>query len=126
MSSITSVHPLTFHADEHPGTRMHTSGISSDEVLAIATVFRALAHPIRIRVLVAFRESNLSPAELDRLLADPTVSLSALSYHVRGLARTGLIELTGVRQRRNAIEHRYALTARGRTVVRALQALEPL
>jgi DNA-binding transcriptional ArsR family regulator len=99
------------------------TGRTSD-VAELASAFGALAHPIRIRAFTAFADGHLSPAELDRQLADPTISLALLSYHFRRLARAGLIELAATTQRRGAIEHRYALTSRGRILLGVLETLD--
>ena len=67
---------------------------------------KALAHPLRVRVLEALEDRTASPSELaDELGAN----LSLLSYHVRKLEELGMIELVRKAPRRGAIEHFYAL-----------------
>jgi DNA-binding HxlR family transcriptional regulator len=65
----------------------------------------------------------MSPVELARLLAEPQVSLGAMAYHVKKLAAAGVIKPAGTIQRRGAVEHRYSLTDRGRTVAELLDEL---
>jgi DNA-binding transcriptional ArsR family regulator len=89
-----------------------------------AALFAALGHPLRIRTLAALREGVLSPAQLERLLAEPEAKLGVLAYHFRRLERAGLVELASTRHRRGAIEHCYALTARGREAARILGTVE--
>jgi DNA-binding transcriptional ArsR family regulator len=69
---------------------------------------KALAHPIRLRVLARLNEVEASPKELAAELGEP---LPKLSYHVRVLHEMGAIELVRETPRRGAIEHHYrALT----------------
>lgn len=76
---------------------------------ASAVLFKALAHPLRARILVVLTERSASPNELKDLLEE---SLSDVSYHVRQLDKSGLIELVGERRVRGAVEHYYKATAR--------------
>lgn len=71
-------------------------------------IVKALAHPIRMRVLSRLNEVVASPKELAEEFG---VSLPMLSYHFRVLSEIGAIELVSETQRRGAIEHHYrALT----------------
>jgi DNA-binding transcriptional ArsR family regulator len=68
-------------------------------------IAKALAHPLRMRLLSLLEDGTASPTEL----ADVTgASLPRVSYHVRRLASAGLIELVRTKQRRGAVEHYYA------------------
>ena len=67
---------------------------------------RALAHPVRTRILAALDGRELSPVELARELG---ISLGVVSYHVRVLADAGLVELARTSARRGAIQHHYRL-----------------
>lgn len=68
-------------------------------------VAKALAHPLRVRLLALFEEGTASPTQL----ADVTgANLPRVSYHVRRLAAVGLIELVRTEPRRGAVEHYYA------------------
>src|SRR4051794_18988669 len=72
-------------------------------------IVKALAHPMRMRVLSRLNEVVASPKEL----ADEFgVSLPMLSYHFRVLAEIEAIELVSETQVRGAIEHHYRATTR--------------
>ena len=61
---------------------------------ALAEVFGALSHPVRIRALRQFEGGGtLSPGGLHEAM--PDVPLGTLAYHVRQLARAGLLKAAG-------------------------------
>jgi DNA-binding transcriptional ArsR family regulator len=67
---------------------------------------RALAHPLRVRILALLREREASPVQL----ADHVgATLGTVAYHVRTLEKLGLVELVATRQRRGATEHVFAV-----------------
>ena len=68
------------------------------------TVQRALAHPLRVRLLGELTAREASPVELARQLDE---RLGAVSYHVRVLADAGLIELSSRTFTRGAVQHHY-------------------
>lgn len=71
-------------------------------------VVKALAHPIRVRVLTLLNQKVASPSELAEEIGEP---LGNVSYHVRTLLDLGCIELVRTAPRRGAVEHYYrALT----------------
>jgi DNA-binding transcriptional ArsR family regulator len=70
---------------------------------------KALAHPVRVRILAALERRTASPRELAEEL---DVSLGVVSYHVRQLAGAGLIRLVKEARRRGAVEHYYQLDRR--------------
>ncbi|MDQ6776893.1 MAG: winged helix-turn-helix domain-containing protein [Actinomycetota bacterium] len=65
---------------------------------------KALAHPLRVSILAELEERTASPSELAGKL---DASLGLVSYHVRALARLGLVSLVETRPRRGALEHYY-------------------
>ena len=65
---------------------------------------RAIAHPLRIRLLAMLQEQPSSPVVLAEKLGQP---LGRVSYHVRTLYELGLLDLVNTRQRRGATEHFY-------------------
>ena len=67
---------------------------------------RAMAHPMRARILAALDGRELSPVELAREL---DASLGVVSYHVRVLADADVVELARTTARRGAIQHHYRL-----------------
>ena len=69
---------------------------------------KALAHPLRIRILALLRERPASPVQLAPRLGS---TLGRVSHHVRVLRDIGLIELVETRRKRGAIEHVYRANA---------------
>ena len=72
--------------------------------IADARLVKGLAHPLRIDILRILTEGTASPTQIATRLQAP---LGNVSYHVRFLARVGLIELLETRPRRGAVEHYY-------------------
>jgi hypothetical protein len=67
-------------------------------------LIRALAHPLRIRILELLTDRVASP----NVLADELESeLSDVAYHTRALDRFGCLDLIETAQRRGATEHFY-------------------
>jgi DNA-binding transcriptional ArsR family regulator len=77
---------------------------------------KALAHPLRVQILTVLQDRTASPSDLAEELAAP---LGNVSYHVRILAKLGLLKLVRKRQRRGAIEHLYRASGRIRVSDRA-------
>lgn len=73
------------------------------------TVAKALAHPLRSRILAALADRTASPSQLADELEVP---LGVLSYHVRRLTALGFLELVRRVPRRGAVEHYYTATVR--------------
>jgi DNA-binding transcriptional ArsR family regulator len=65
---------------------------------------RAIAHPLRARILGILQERRASPKELAAELGLP---LANVAYHVRILSDLKLIRLVKKTPRRGAIEHHY-------------------
>jgi DNA-binding transcriptional ArsR family regulator len=65
---------------------------------------KALAHPLRIRILALLADRSASPVQLSSQL---DATLGTVAYHVRTLHSLGLVELVDTRQRRGATEHYY-------------------
>src|SRR5215216_68792 len=65
---------------------------------------KALAHPLRIRILAMLADRSASPVQLSSQL---DATLGTVAYHVRTLHSLGLVELVDTRQRRGATEHYY-------------------
>jgi len=70
---------------------------------------KALAHPLRVRILAILQSKTASPSEIADELSMP---LGNVSYHVRCLADFGLIRLVRRTPRRGAIEHHYEAVGR--------------
>ncbi|CAA9341371.1 MAG: hypothetical protein AVDCRST_MAG11-2987 [uncultured Gemmatimonadaceae bacterium] len=67
-------------------------------------VAKALAHPLRVRILALLDERTASPSELAQEL---DADLSVVSYHVRTLARMGFLKLVSTKRRRATVETFY-------------------
>jgi DNA-binding transcriptional ArsR family regulator len=72
---------------------------------------KALAHPLRTRVLAALEGRTASPSQLADELEVP---LGVLSYHVRRLTSLGFLKLVKRVPRRGAVEHYYTAVTRPR------------
>jgi DNA-binding transcriptional ArsR family regulator len=71
---------------------------------------KALAHPLRVRILEVINERPISPAAFTRELDGP--ALSQVSYHFRVLEKHGCIECIEEVKRRGSMEHIYRGTRR--------------
>ena len=69
---------------------------------------KALAHPLRTRILSALEDRIASPSELATELGAP---LGVVSYHVRRLAALRFLKLVKRVPRRGAVEHYYTAVA---------------
>jgi hypothetical protein len=65
---------------------------------------RALAHPLRIKILEVLTERVASPNLLSNQL---DAGLSHVAYHTRALDKCGCLDLVDTAQRRGATEHFY-------------------
>jgi DNA-binding transcriptional ArsR family regulator len=72
-------------------------------------LIKALAHPLRVRILAFMNDRPWSPRELEQELGE---GLSQVSYHVKVLRDFELISLTKTEPRRGAVEHFYRATER--------------
>lgn len=77
---------------------------------------KALAHPLRIRILAILEERVASPSQIAEELDAP---LGNVSYHVRQLADLGLIKLVKETPVRGTLEHHYRAEIRPRISDRA-------
>jgi DNA-binding transcriptional ArsR family regulator len=73
---------------------------------------RALAHPMRVRILEALQGRTASPTELAREFRE---SLGVVSYHANALLEVECIEQVRTQPKRGTIEHFY--TARPRSFI---------
>ena len=85
-------------------TNGHPSGQTSE-----ARIAKALAHPLRARILQRLGERVASPGDLAVELGAP---LGVVSYHVRMLRDYECVELVRTEPRRGALQHFYRATAR--------------
>lgn len=83
-------------------SRTHSSGVTPE-------LLKAVAHPLRHRILLAFNEKVSSPSRVAAELGEP---VGRVSHHVRVLAKLGAIEAVRTRHRRGAVEHFYRANLR--------------
>jgi DNA-binding transcriptional ArsR family regulator len=72
-------------------------------------VARALAHPLRQRILMLLEREVQTPLDLARSMNEP---LNKIGYHVHALREAGCIELVRTEHRRGAVAHFYRPTSR--------------
>jgi DNA-binding transcriptional ArsR family regulator len=72
-------------------------------------VAKALAHPLRVRILSSLHKGISSPNQLAQELGEP---LGNVSYHVKTLLEYDCVELVKTEPRRGAVEHFYRATDR--------------
>jgi DNA-binding transcriptional ArsR family regulator len=72
-------------------------------------ITKALAHPLRQRILLELERGTASPNEVSQALNEP---LNLVAYHMRILREAKCVELVSRRQVRGAIEHFYRPTSR--------------
>jgi DNA-binding transcriptional ArsR family regulator len=70
---------------------------------------KALAHPMRVRILSSLHKGISSPNQLAQELDEP---LGNVSYHVKTLLEYDCVELVKTEPRRGAVEHFYRATDR--------------
>jgi DNA-binding transcriptional ArsR family regulator len=70
---------------------------------------KALAHPLRVRILGILESRVASPSEISDEIGVP---LGNVAYHVRMLADFGLVKLVRRTPRRGAVEHHYRAVGR--------------
>src|SRR4051794_39926538 len=95
-----------------PSSSSHRSGESGTRAAgetSQARIAKALAHPLRARILQRLGERVASPGDLAAELGAP---LGVVSYHVRRLRDYDCVELVRTEPRRGALQHFYRATAR--------------
>lgn len=70
---------------------------------------RALAHPLRLRIIEAFAEAPRTTKQVAELLGQPP---TRLYHHVAALERAGLLRLKETRKNRGTTEKWYEVVAR--------------
>src|SRR5215210_856187 len=70
---------------------------------------KAMAHPLRVRILAILDEGRASPSDLAARLAVPVENVA---YHVRVLKQHGLVRLVRRAVRGAAVQHYYETVAR--------------
>jgi DNA-binding transcriptional ArsR family regulator len=87
-----------------PDSGPESGGEAFDERLA-----KAMAHPLRMKILEILNRRVSSPREVAEDLGE---KLGDVGYHFRMLREYGVIELVRTEQRRGAVKHFYRATSR--------------
>lgn len=85
-----------------------------------SSLARALAHPLRTRILRELDGRTASPSDM---ASELDVPLGVVSYHMRQLAKLKLLRLVRREPKRGAIEHYYTASARPRMSDRGWRSL---
>ena len=72
-------------------------------------VAKALSHPLRQRLLLAYNERPSSPSDVAQRLGEP---LGNVAYHTKRLVDHGCLELVGTSPGRGGVKHTYRATFR--------------
>src|SRR3954462_12886708 len=89
--------------------RSSRSGPGAPPLQAGVAELRALAHPLRLRILELFAEAPRTTKQVAELLGQPPTRL----YHpVAALERAGLLTLKETRKNRGTVEKWYEAVAR--------------
>lgn len=89
----------------------------------LALLGKILSHPLRIRILIALAdEGEWSATRLANQLREP---VGKISYHVRYLADSSVVELQRIVPRRGSVESYYSLSRRFLRLVPAAARLLP-
>lgn len=92
-------------ARKQPSDKQAEGALKKEKKLTLKQrLIKAMAHPLRVRILAYMNDRAWSPNELSNELAE---GLSQVSYHVKVLRDFELIEMTKTEPRRGAVEHYY-------------------
>jgi DNA-binding transcriptional ArsR family regulator len=80
------------------------AGVPGSDETASLDQLRALAHPLRLRMLELFTEGPRTTKQVAQLLGEPPTKLY---HHANALERAGLLKLSKTRQNRGAVEKWY-------------------
>ena len=72
-------------------------------------VAKALSHPLRQRLLIAYNQRPTSPSEAAERLGEP---LGNVAYHTKRLVEHGCLELVGTSPGRGGVKHTYRAIVR--------------
>lgn len=86
-----------------------SAGPGAPHLEATVAKMRALAHPLRLRLLEVFAEAPRTTKQVADLLGEPP---TRLYHHVAALERAGLLRLTETRKNRGTTEKWYEAIAR--------------
>jgi DNA-binding transcriptional ArsR family regulator len=101
-----------FQTNRKTSSWSFTSGYSAHvklyKALENPALLKALAHPLRAKMLSVLKEQEASPKELAEHFGVP---LTNVAYHIQVLRKLKLIRLVKTARRRGAVEHYYRADA---------------
>lgn len=100
---------MTRRAQSHSPSNVAPKKGGAPALQANVAELRALAHPLRLRILELFAESPRTTKQVAALLDQPP---TRLYHHVNALERAGLVQLRETRPNRGTIEKWYGADAR--------------
>lgn len=88
------------------------TAVQGDEPFRWETLVPHIIHPTKVMIIEALLwiDQLLSPTDLKKIINDPAINLSHISYHVRKLAEAGAIKPVSTRLVRGATETFYFFT----------------
>jgi len=89
--------------------KRQTAGPGAPHLTANVAELRALAHPLRLRIMELFAESPKTTKQVAELLGEPP---TRLYHHVAALERAGLLHLKETRKNRGTVEKWYEAISR--------------
>jgi len=89
--------------------KRNTVGPGAPALTATVADLRALAHPLRLRILELFAEGPKTTKRVAELLGEPP---TRLYHHVAALERSGLLKLKETRKNRGTVEKWYEAISR--------------
>src|SRR5437762_3325517 len=87
----------------------HSRGPGAPHLAANVAELRALAHPLRLRIMELFAEGPKTTKHVADLLGQPP---TRLYHHVAALERAGLVHLKETRKNRGTVEKWYESVSR--------------
>src|SRR5215217_5858844 len=89
--------------------RRRSTGPGAPALTSTVADLRALAHPLRLRILELFAEGPKTTKRVAELLGEPP---TRLYHHVAALERSGLLKLKETRKNRGTVEKWYEAMSR--------------
>src|SRR5690349_14467671 len=93
--------------------------VGAPPLQASVAELRAIAHPLRLRILESFAEGPRTTKQVAELLGEPP---TRLYHHVAALERAGLLKLKETRKNRGTVEKWFESIARTMSGVTTAQA----
>lgn len=92
-----------------PDSELDALATWNGESVDWAAIVAHVIHPVKVAIIeaVAWIGRPLSPSLMEEVFAIPELYLSLVSYHAKGLADMGVLEIVAARPARGAMERFY-------------------